>query len=118
MVSQGVGGARTGSYALLTRGKETLVKAFLTTQTGCTIKTTDYVKITNATLTVSSGANPNLLFSNFSASPSVAATIQSESTADPIFVVPSANLTPLPLDATFTPTFTLTVTFNPKLGTA
>jgi hypothetical protein len=118
MVSQGVGGARTGSYALLTRGKETLVKAFLTTQTGCTIKTTDYVKITNATLTVSSGANPNLLFSNFATPPSLAPTIQSDSTADPIFVVPSANLTPLPLDATFTPTFTLTVTFNRKLGTA
>jgi hypothetical protein len=116
MVSQGVAGA--SGYTTLGRGKETLVKVFLTLppSSTCTLKSGDYVKITNASLSVSSGTNPNTLFTNFTGKPSVSATIQPNSAADPIFVVPTSNLTPTPTDSQFTPTLTVNLTYERKAG--
>jgi len=54
---------------------------------------------------------------SFANTPALPPAIQPESLGDPIFVVPAGNLTPAPLDATFTPTFSVTITFNRKLGT-
>jgi von Willebrand factor type A domain len=117
MVSQGVGGV--SGYTTLARGKETLVKVFLTLPPSgtCTVKSTDYIKITNASLTVSSGASANTLFTSFTGKPSLPATIQPSSPADPIFVVPSSNLAPTATDQRFTPTFTVTLTYERKSGT-
>lgn len=117
MVSQGVGGV--SGYTTLARGKETLVKVFLTLPPSgtCTVRSTDYIKITNASLTVSSGTSANTLFTSFTGKPSLPATIQPASPADPIFVVPSSNLVPTPTDQRFTPTFTVILTYERKSGT-
>jgi hypothetical protein len=117
-VNQGV-----GSYARRVRGKETLVKFFLSNPTTCTVTSTQLLRITAATLTVNntlqtfSGIAP---FQSFAATPAVSATLSNNSPADPIFAVPAANLVPPfanPDTTTFTPTFTTTITYSRKNGT-
>jgi hypothetical protein len=119
MTTQGVGGTGTASYAVLARGKETLVKLFLTlppTST-CAVSNTQSIKITGAALSVDSGGDPNILFSSLATKPSLPATIQAASIADPIFVVPASNLVPGDGSAGFSPTFTATITYDRKSGT-
>ena len=117
-VNQGV-----GSYARRVRGKETLVKFFLSNPTTCTVTSTQLLRITAATLTVNntlqtfSGIAP---FQSFAATPAVSATLSNNSPADPIFAVPAANLVPPfanPDTTPFTPTFTTTITYSRKNGT-
>jgi hypothetical protein len=117
-VNQGV-----GNYTYRVRGKETLVKFFLTNPTTCAVTNTQSINITGATLTVNNTAQTfvNLgAFQSFAAAPAVTATVSTNSTADPIFAVPAADLVP-PLSSpdtqTFTPTFTATVTYSRKSGT-
>ena len=116
MVAQGVGGA--SGYSLLTRGKETLAKVFLTLPSACSVGT-GYIKVTAASLSVSwigtGGPVPNPLFTNLGSAPSIpATTIQPQSAADPIFVVPSANTAQGALDSSFDATFTATITYSRK----
>jgi hypothetical protein len=117
-VNQGV-----GSYARHVRGKETLVKFFLSRPTTCTMTNTQSLNITAATLAVNNtlqtftGIAP---FQSFAAAPAVSATLSNNSQADPIFAVPAANLVPPfanPDTTTFTPTFTTTITYSRKNGT-
>jgi hypothetical protein len=117
-VNQGV-----GSYTRLVRGKETLVKFFLSNPTTCTVTSTQSLKITAATLTVNNtlqtftGIAP---FQSFAAAPTVGASVSNNSPADPIFAVPAANLVPPlanPDTTTFNPTFTTTITYSRKNGT-
>jgi hypothetical protein len=115
MVTQGVGGTGGAAYARLTRGKETLVKLFLTLPACAT--SSQSVKITNASLQVSSGAAANTLFTSFASQPALPATILAASVADPVFVVPSANLIPGAAGSTFTANFTATVTYAFSDGT-
>jgi hypothetical protein len=117
MVTQGVGGTGAAAYARLTRGEDTLVKLFL--MTACTTPSAgQYVRITNASLQVSSGnAAPNTLITSFASTPALSATTQANSPADPIFVVPATNLVQAPVDSDFTATFTATVTYSFSDGT-
>lgn len=114
MVTQGVGGS--AGFAPLTRGKETLVKLFLTLPPSCTVTSGQYVKITNASLTVSTGTAANTLFTAYGSSPALPATVQGFSAADPVFIVPSANLVP-PDTGAFTPTFSVILTYSRSDGT-
>src|SRR5919204_2858836 len=111
MVNQGV-----GSYARLVRGKETLVKFFLTNPTTCTVTSTQSINVTAATLSVNNtlqtfaGITP---FQGFAGAPAVSTTLSNNSAADPIFAVPGADLVPPlanPDTGTFSPTFTATIT--------
>jgi hypothetical protein len=109
-----------GNYAYRVRGKETLVKFFLTNPTTCTVTNTQSITITGATLAAStapSGSSPLVAFQSFSASPAVTTSVSTNSPADPVFAVPSTWLTPSST-GTFTPTFTATVTYSRKSGTS
>ena len=111
-----------GNYAYLVRGKETLVKFFLTNPTSCSVASTQSINITGATLSVNntvatvSGIGA---FQSFGAAPPVTATVSTNSPADPVFVVPAEALAPAfadPSTQTFVPTFTATVTYSRKSG--
>ena len=116
MVSQGVAGS--AGYTTLGRGKETLVKGFLTLPCAPNTKTSDYVRITYASLTVTQGTDPNTLITGYASKPALTATTpQPNAPIDPIFVVPSSNLAPAGADGPFDATFTLTLTFDRKIGT-
>ena len=117
-VNQGV-----GNYARLVRGKDTLVKFFLSNPTTCTVTSTQSINVTAATLSVNNtlqtfaGITP---FQSFAAAPAVTATLSNSSAADPIFAVPAADLVPPlanPDTDTFNPTFTATITYSRKAGT-
>jgi hypothetical protein len=113
-----------GNYAYRVRGKETLVKFFLTNPTTCAVTSTQSINITGATLTVNNTAQTFLnlgAFQSFAAAPAVTATVSTNSAADPVFAVPAADLVPPftnPDTQTFTPTFTATVTYSRKSGTS
>src|SRR6266516_3457643 len=91
-VNQGV-----GNYARLVRGKDTLVKFFLSNPTTCTVTSTQSINVTAATLSVNNtlqtfaGITP---FQSFAAAPAVTATLSNSSAADPIFAVPMGDGTP------------------------
>jgi hypothetical protein len=117
-VNQGV-----GNYARLVRGKDTLVKFFLSNPTTCTVTSTQSINVTagilsvNNTLQTFAGITP---FQSFTAAPAVSATLSNNSAADPIFAVPAADLVPPlanPDTDTFSPTFTATITYSRKSGT-
>jgi hypothetical protein len=117
MVTQGVGDSQTTTgYATLTRGKETLVKLFLTLPSTCTVTNGQYVRIATASLDVSTGSASNTLFTGYGSPQLLPAAIQGYSVADPVFIVPSANLVPAPSNASFTPTIKATITFNRSDG--
>src|SRR6266513_3049299 len=61
-----------GNYAYRVRGKDTLVKFFLTNPTTCAVTNTQSINITGATLTVSSaptGSSPVTAFQSFGGAP-------------------------------------------------
>jgi Tol biopolymer transport system component len=122
MVNQGV-----ANYTYLVRGKDTLVKFFLSNPTTCTVITTgssaQSINVTAATLSVNNTIQtfPGIgAFQSFAAAPAVSATLSNNSSADPVFAVPANDLVPLlsNLDTnTFNPTFTATITYSRKSGT-
>ena len=119
MVTQGVGDSQTAfGYGTLTRGKETLVKLFLTLPLTCAVGNSQFVNITNASLTLSTGTAPNTLFTGYGSTPALPPTIQGNSAADPVFVVPSANVAPASNTGSFAPTFMAIVTFSRSDGTS
>jgi hypothetical protein len=108
-----------GNYAYRVRGKDTLVKFFLTNPTTCAVTSTQSINVTGATLTVStapSGSPTVGAFQSFAASPALSASVSTNSPADPVFAVPGTYLTPTATDVGFTPTFTATVTYSRKSG--
>ena len=93
----------------LVRGKETLVRAYLTLPSTCT----GAITITGAVLTA------NVAGTSYTLSPfagtgtgSVASTLQSTSTSDPLFVVPASDLASADGTLPFTVSWTLNVTFT------
>jgi hypothetical protein len=115
MVNQGI-----GNYSYLVRGKETVVKFFLTGPTSCTMSSGQSINVTGASLTVSNQGTQIVTglpsFQSFGNAPAVTATQSSNSPADPVFAVPSTALTPGDGSATFMPTFTARVTYSTTNG--
>jgi hypothetical protein len=115
MVNQGV-----GNYAYLVRGKETVVKFFLTGPTNCTMSSSQSINVTAASLTVSSGGvqvgTPVPSFQSFGNAPAVTATLSTTSPADPVFAVPSTDLTVGDGSSTFAPTFTARIAYSVTSG--
>jgi hypothetical protein len=107
VVSQGAPG-----YARLTRGKKTIVKAYLTLPTTCAVARGQTITPTSAKLTVSNanGVQPDLANAN-TLSGSLASTTQINSSADPYFVLPSGYLKPTTTGA-FNLGLTLRVTYT------
>jgi Tol biopolymer transport system component len=114
-VNQGV-----GSYPRLARGKETLVRFFLSTPRCADAD--DSVRITGGAMTVSQGTatlgtvttpTPGIVptfppLTSFATSPSP------DSSADPIFVVPGNVLAPASTTAAFTATFRATLRYESR----
>src|SRR5436190_6707559 len=94
-VTQGAPG-----YARLARGKETIVRAYLTTPTACPLSTKQSISPISATLDVSysngaSGTQQQQQLTNYQPlSGRLGATQQIYSSADPFFVVPDSYLAP------------------------
>src|SRR5215211_919321 len=112
-------------YAKLARGKETLVTFFLTKPTACTMGSTQAINVTGATLDVNNTVRTFLglpAYQSFSAAPAVSnASVAVNSAADPVFAVSADKLEPVdasgnPLTS-FTPSFTLHLTYSKKNGT-
>src|SRR6266566_3978701 len=118
LVSQGAPG-----YARLTRGKETIVRAYLTNPTTCTVSNRQSIAPVSARVDVSystSGPAPTQTTdwcaagtcSNYAPlSGKLGATSQIYSTSDPIFVIPDFYLAPANTTA-YNITFTLKITYS------
>src|SRR6266516_3334652 len=97
-----------GNYAYRVRGKETLVKFFLTNPTACTVTSTQSINITGATLTVSTAPSslPSVgAFQSFAAAPAVSASVSTNSPADPVFPYPTLFLSQLATQLACPPAF-------------
>jgi hypothetical protein len=107
-VSQGAPG-----YARLARGKETIVRVYLTTPTTCTLSNRQSIAPFSATLNVTNGNTtaPPQLREYAPLSGKLSAATQIYSTADPFFVVPASYLAPDSPNS-FTATFALTITYT------
>src|SRR3989442_1136617 len=108
-VIQGIGSINgSGGYSPLSRGKETLVRFYLTlpSPTVCTVNsTTQSIKVTSASLIVdnSKTTSASVAYNAFgTAGQSVAATMQPDWPADPLFVVAGADLAPTGVATGFT----------------
>lgn len=103
-------GSSGQAYALLARGKETLVRASLTLPTTCAVSKSQSITPKTATLAVSNpdGAQPTVSTYNM-LSGNLTSTTQIEGTSDPLFVVPASDLTP---SATTSFSLGLTLTLN------
>jgi hypothetical protein len=109
LVAQGAPG-----YTRLARGKEAVVRAYLTNPTTCTVRSAQAITPVSATLNVSysngaAGAAPQLS-NNDPLVGKLAATTQAYSTSDPYFVVPASYLAPANGDPP--PKFDITFTFG------
>jgi hypothetical protein len=112
LVSQGAPG-----YVRFARGKETIVRAYLTNPTTCTVSSKQSVAPVSATLDVSysNGATGSAAqLSNYQPlSGKLGAATQIYSTSDPLFVVPTSYLAPANLGSSaFSITFTLKITYS------
>jgi len=113
-----------GSYDRLTRGKDVLVRLFLTlppTST-CTVGSGQAITIRSATLTVSSGSASAAGPAALNAAGLATATLSApppltDSPHDPKFLVPGATLTSVAGGTgSFTPTFAIQITYDQKLS--
>jgi len=121
LVSQGAPG-----YGRLARGKETIVRAYLTNPTTCTVSSRQSIAPVSATLGVSYSTGDTAppapdapwcvtgTCTNFAPlSGKLGATTQIYSTSDPFFVVPASYLAPNPANtAAYNITFTLKITYS------
>lgn len=107
-----------GSYLPLARGKDTLVKLYLALPTTCrsgnvtTVATATTLTIKQGDVVLARDLPPAATTLGVVASE----TIQIQSPADPIFVVPAAALTPAPVTEAFTLTVEATVTYQLSTG--
>jgi len=109
LVSQGAPG-----YVRLARGKDTIVRPYLTTPDTCTPSGTQTITPRSATLDVTNndGAQPRLTSAALTGT--LTATAQVASPSDPVFLVPRSYLAPTATaaDGTASITLTLTVTYD------
>jgi hypothetical protein len=115
LVSQGAPG-----YTRLARGKEAIVRAYLTNPTTCTLSNKQAITPTSATLdvTIANASAGPLLANNDPLSGKLIATQQAYSTSDPYFVVPAAYLRPLSTTDSFTVNFNFGLTYTRTGSTA
>jgi CSLREA domain-containing protein len=114
-VNQGV-----GAYTPLVRGKETLVRAYLS-KPACAA-TGAIIELTGGSLSVAPGTAPAVPIPAPTPRPTApfpqvaTATVAPlvDSTADPIFVVPGSALAPSNTTARFTATFRVTITYQSR----
>jgi hypothetical protein len=108
LVSQGAPG-----YARLARGKETIVRAYLTTPTTCTLSNKQSIAPFSATLNVTNGDSPApaQLREYAPLSGKLGTAAQIYSSADPFFVVPASYLAPTNT-TNFNASFTLAITYT------
>jgi hypothetical protein len=113
LVSQGAAG-----YTRLTRGKETIVRVYLTNP-ACGPSSKQAITPKSATLTVDNGDGTPTTLSNYQPlSGKVLGTQQVYSTADPFFVVPASELAPATNTGQFTVNFTFALTYTRTGSTA
>lgn len=105
------------TYARLARGKETLVRAYLTAPSGCALSRSESIQPTSATLTVNTGVGSTTFNNVDPLSSAVASAQQISATSDPYFDVPSSTLAPANNGAAFNATFTVQVTYRSANGT-
>ncbi|MCV0404200.1 MAG: CSLREA domain-containing protein [Chloroflexi bacterium] len=116
-INQGV-----GAYSPLVRGKETLVRAYLS-KPACA-SSTDIIELVGATLTVTPGSAASTTIANPTPVPttpypqiaSSSAAALADSTADPMFVVPGSVLAPAATVDRFTATFAFTIRYQTATG--
>jgi hypothetical protein len=106
------------TYTRLARGKEALVRAYLTVPSSCALTRTQKIEPTFATLTVANGSTQGQLANEGTLSGALGSAAQISSTADPYFVVRASDLTPANNGAAFNATFTLQVTYKRTDGTS
>jgi hypothetical protein len=114
LVSQGAPGYTATGFKLA-RGKETIVRAYLTTPTGCTLANKQSITPISATLDTaySNGATGSAAqLTNYAplSGKVTSATPLLYSTSDPIFVAPGSYMAPAPTK--FDVKFTLKVTYS------
>jgi hypothetical protein len=109
LVSQGAPG-----YTRFARGKETIVRAYLTTPTTCSLSNKQSIAPISATLNVANGDSPApAQLSNYAPlGGKLGATQQIYSTSDPFFVVPASYFAPTSTTNTFNISFTLNITYT------
>ena len=108
MVTQGAPG-----YTRLARGKEAIVRAYLTNPTTCTLSNKQSITPVRATLdTTISGSPAGPQLANYAPlAGKLTAVTQIAPTSDPFFVVPSSYLAPTTTTASFTVAVTMTVKY-------
>jgi hypothetical protein len=106
------------TYTRLARGKEALVRAYLTLPSNCALTRTQKIEPTSATLTVNNGSAQPQLANEGTLSGAIGSAAQISSTADPYFVVPFSYLAPTANAAAFSATFTLQVTYKRTDGSS
>ncbi len=112
-INQGV-----GSYTPLVRGKEALVRAYLS-KPSCA-SSTDVIELVGASLAVTAGSTTTTISQPTPAVPtapspqiaSFTAAALADTTADPLWVVPGSVLAPASTVARFTATFSMTITYR------
>src|SRR5947207_7060060 len=96
------------SYGQLARGKDSIVRVYLTLPTTCS----GSIAITGASLALAAGSSYTLAPQAGSASGSLTTAVQTTSAADPTFFVPAADLLSGDGTSSFSTSFTLTVTYT------
>jgi hypothetical protein len=100
------------TYTRLARGKEAIVRAYLTLPSACAATRTQKIEPTSATLTVDNGSGQIQLTNAETLAGAIGSAAQIASTADPYFVVRASDLAPANGGAAFNATFTLQVTYR------
>src|SRR5919201_3955293 len=109
LVSQGAPG-----YARVARGKETIVRAYLTNPTTCSVGSRQSITPISATLDVTNGDSPppTQLRNYAPLAGKLTAATQIAPTSDPFFVLPASYLAPQSTTNSFNLGLTLTITYS------
>jgi hypothetical protein len=105
------------SYARLARGKETLVRVYLTTPTSCALTRSQKIEPQSATLAVNNSVTTSNLTNVDPLAGALSAAQQISATSDPYFDVSGSLLTPANGGAAFNATFTAQVNYKSTNGT-
>jgi hypothetical protein len=105
------------SYTRLARGKDALVRAYLTTPSSCALTRSESITPQSASLTVNNGVATTTIANAEALSGNVASAQQISATSDPYFFVPGSVLEPANGGAAFNSAFTVTVTYKATNGT-
>ena len=114
-IDQGV-----GSYGKLVRGKQAIVRLYLTLPTGCTASSSQSVTPTGAVLRITSPHPGGTLFTFGQPyrplTGKLPVNVQADGSADPLFQVPGSTFQPLSTTDEFQIRLTATVTYTRKNG--